>query len=424
MKHLACLGWIIIGFCSAAWAGNKVLNVEQVFDPAIKTVQFYNASVEQSFPMIELNGGDKLRLSFDDIGGGIRNLFYTIEPCNPDWTSNTYLLPSDYMQGFNEVRISSYRLSFNTTQQYTHYESVFPNENLQNIISGNFILKVYEDNDPEKLVLVRRFCVLERLLGVGAFMVRAPMIEDRDAKHKVNFSIGTRTGPRIDNPYTDIVGVVLQNYRWDNAQYTRKPQFVRPETIEYSQDEANVFDAGNEFRRFDIRTLRFKSDRIDLIYADSFNYVKLFCDKGRNFDRYVTLIDMNGSYLVRVQEFTDPAYEADYSWVSFCLPWPEPFAGEDVYVQGRFCDWGYTEQNKLQYDYSSHAYRGKLYLKQGIYDYQYVVKGNNGIDITSTEGNRIETENTYQVLVYHKPSGSNYFKLAAFTAINSQTSYR
>ncbi len=47
-------------------------------------------------------------------------------------------------------------------------------------------------------------------------------------------------------------------------------------------------------------------------------------------------------------------------------------------------------------------YEGSLLLKQGFYNYQYVVTGGSG-DMNQLEGNHGETENQYQVFFYYRP---------------------
>src|ERR1700686_3684359 len=73
----------------------------QVFMPGIKTVELYNTKKEQSFPLIELNTKEQLLLVFDDLSGGSRNFYYTIEHC--DENRNSSKLPStEYLQSLNE----------------------------------------------------------------------------------------------------------------------------------------------------------------------------------------------------------------------------------------------------------------------------------------------------------------------------------
>ena len=57
----------------------------------------------------------------------------------------------------------------------------------------------------------------------------------------------------------------------------------------------------------------------------------------------------------------------------------------------------------MTYNFDNHAYELTLMLKQGYYNYEYVIRKNNQqiADQGYFEGNHYETENDYCILVYH-----------------------
>jgi len=56
----------------------------------------------------------------------------------------------------------------------------------------------------------------------------------------------------------------------------------------------------------------------------------------------------------------------------------------------------------MQYDSAQGLYTSKILLKQGWYDYQYLVKSPQ-VPATYFEGSHFETENFYEIFVYNRP---------------------
>ena len=91
---------------------------------------------------------------------------------------------------------------------------------------------------------------------------------------------------------------------------------------------------------------------------------------------------------------------ANYVDVNFTLSTP-PVKG-DVYVAGAFNYWNLNQENRMHYDTAQNSYVTDILLKQGWYDYQYIVKAP-GIDPYRFEGSHFETENQYEIFVYYRP---------------------
>ena len=60
-------------------------------------------------------------------------------------------------------------------------------------------------------------------------------------------------------------------------------------------------------------------------------------------------------------------------------------------------------------------YQANVLLKQGYYNYQYVLRQPNGkIVLVPSEGNFFQTQNTYQALVYYRGAGDRTDRLVAY----------
>jgi hypothetical protein len=75
----------------------------------------------------------------------------------------------------------------------------------------------------------------------------------------------------------------------------------------------------------------------------------------------------------------------------------------------------------LTYDFETKSYRLELLLKQGYYNYEYVLirDGSRFPDATFMEGSYYEAENDYLVYVYLTTTTGRYDRLIGYQILNS-----
>jgi hypothetical protein len=405
----------------------KVLKYDDVTYAAnIKTILFHETSWEYSAPLINLNNGEQLELSFDDLDGDQKQYSISFIHCNADWTPSD-LRTSEYISGFDELHLLNFSYAMNTFQKYTHYSIVFPmansQQNTQFLKSGNYLLIMYLDGDKSNLVLCRRFMVYDNKVSISHTFRQSMGNGDQYNKQHIDFTINAN-GYDITNPFNDLKVVMVQNNRWDNAVTAIKPTFLNGSQLMFTLDDASTFNGGNEFRYFDMRSLRFLTERVKDIYKDKDlkNHVVLQADESRATKPYLFYNDINGSFLIKNREgLSNNDIEADYVYVEFFLPYMKPESEGNFYVMGKLTDWRMNANSKMTYSDLRNGYEKTLYLKQGYYNYAYVLSNDakKGGDETITEGNFWDTENDYNIYVYHRKFGGQYDQLIGMKKINS-----
>ncbi|MDN5287764.1 MAG: hypothetical protein JWR38_4038 [Mucilaginibacter sp.] len=390
-----------------------------VYNAAIKSVEFYNTKKQGSFPVIVLGSDEKVQLAFDDLRGGSRNYYYTIEHCDSRWNSSN-LSTAEYLQSFSDDRMYNYTYSTGTIQKYTHYELQFPNNNIAPKLSGNYILKVYEDGDQSKLVLTRRLYVLRKRVAVAADVVASPNTQLRQTNQKINFTIDY-TGLPVQNPSTEVRTFIMQNARTATGMLNIQPTYVRGSQLVYNDIAINDFPGRNEFRLFDTRTLKLNSQRVTrIVKADTANNVVLLTDPVRDGQGYLLLYDNNGKFFVLNQDGRDPRTDADYAHVYFSLAANKPESEGAPYIVGQFNDYKLDERSQMSAGEGGKYYINLL-LKQGVYDYEYVWvdRGTQKASDVLMEGSHFETENDYQMLIYYRPPTARWDELVGFSELNT-----
>ena len=410
---------------TARQSNQKTLRYEDhIYENSIRTIQFYRNEDPFSYPMLFLNDPDGfLMLEFDELmvpDESASNFSVDFVHCDANWEKSG-LLPIEYIEGFMYDQIFNWNFSQNTLIPYVHYEYKFPSDpNARITTSGNYLLRVYRDGDQRDVVLTRRFIVADRKVNIDPNLGLSMNVGQRSRLQNIAFDLYPGNLQLID-PYSDLKVKILVNGRWDNHKADFRPQFVNDNKITYDFNSSVEFQGGNEYRRFDIRSMRYYSNQVQEIqHRDSLYYVRLYEDQPRNKSRYSSNQDFNGNFLIDVQEFPNADFSSDYVIVKFILSVSDEMPEGDVYVFGKLSDWQCTPENKMTFNQVNRRYEAELFLKQGMYDYAYVFQpdGDRKKNETLFEGSFNQTENFYTILVYYRSPAGRADQLVGMKHIN------
>lgn len=397
---------ILIALITASFGFSQV---ETEINPAynIKTITLTQNGLN-TIPVYRLT--DNFQLEFDDLFGNEANYYYSFVHCNYDWTPSD-LSRNEYINGFDDIRIQDYTNSFNTLQIYSHYKVAFPNKNTQFKVSGNYMLKV--SNEDREVVFTRKFMLYEPKVTVPIQVRRTRNMTVFNTKHNLDFSVKSTT-LIFQNPLQNIKVMLMQNGQYNRPILNIAPQYTMGNDLIYKYDGETQFWAGNEFLGFDTKEVRSPGNSVSFVDTKGGLYnTHLYANAARKNNPYTYFPDINGNYSVRNLNSTNNAIEADYSWVFFTLSAPSYFGKSDIYVNGLFNNYALSPDNKMDYNVEKAIYEKAIMIKQGYVNYQFVIADKNRkIDSENAiDGNYFQTENNYTILVYYRENGQRFDKI-------------
>jgi len=335
------------------------------------------------------------------------------------WNVSTSISDIDYLNGFNDNLINDYDPSVNTTVDYTHFSLTIPNRDITIKLSGNYVTEIYEEGRPDEVLLTACFSVVDPAVNIGATVSSNTDIDFNRNHQQVSFTI-YHQGLNIRDPRSELFVFTGQNNRLDTERAKIMPTYINPGKIIYEHNKDLIFEAGNEYRRFETSSYRYNGMNVAHVEYNRPGYtMDIVTDKARANRSYSYDQDQNGRYFIRSNETDYPETEADYFMTNFTLDMDYPL-NEDIYINGNFTNDTFSNKYKLEYSPNNKAYHLSLLLKQGLYNYQYLTKNGRTFSSGQIEGNFFETENEYTIYVYYRPTGQRYDSLIGVQTIHSR----
>ena len=410
MKHIPYI-LFLFSLLLNTFTGHTQYIPEKIHQERIRTVQVRKIGDSLAPPVIHLNTAEKVKLCFDELEKEPQNYSYTLIHCDANWAASE-LMKHEYLYSQFEDEIPVRQNSFNTIIPYTHYEVTLPNEYIEPSISGNYTILVFKNHNPSDTVLTARFRISEAEVSVKPTIEHINRMSENKPNQKLNFSIHTGS-THIQNPYNSLKIEILQNGHNRRLIEHVNPASLNGQSLTYQNLDKLLFKGGNEFRSFNTKSKKFAGRNIEQFdFLQNQFHVRLSPDRELGYQQYKKKKEINGQYMIDKELTSKPELEADYMYVYFNLQDPTPdMEGGKVYVSGAFNNWKYGRENEMRYNFEEKAYQTRILLKQGYYDYKYVMVKDGKPDETTYSGNYYQTENQYEIYIYFRDFSNGYDRL-------------
>ncbi len=400
---------LILNNC--ALFGNILGNISP--NANIMSIQFHQQGFDLGYPILSSTKETPLNLSFDLIGEEQTALAYRLIHCNSKWKKSNIPTNEFLENTFNEFYIDDYELSTATKRLYTHYTATISQKQLK--LSGNYIVQVFPQDNPEEIWLQQRFVYVEPIVAISGIAERAK--NKKYATHqRIQFSVKYNKTD-FQNPQTNFTASILQNFRWHSAQRL-KPLFTNNQLLQFNYiDKKGLFSGNYEFPYFETSNITQKTHTINSIEQDENGETHCYISPNKTAsNNYFYLRDMNGNYAIESDNTFEKNTESEYVWTHFTLLSPK--LTQPIFVVGRFNNWELSERYQLFYDEKLVLYHIGLLLKQGVYNYTFVSPNIDGT-IKNLLGNFSETENDYYIFIYYKDDRLQTDRAVGWVRINT-----
>jgi len=379
------------------------LNLIYCQEKNIKSIELFDLKSGKKKLIFDIN--DDIVLSFDHLTNTAQNFYLEIEHNDYKWNKSK-IRKNEFLNGYDNVRIKNYQNSYNTIQEYINYQFNLSNNEFKIKKSGNYNIIV---NDNYGNLIFNEKLIITGKSSTGIIEItRTDNLNYSESSHQLKVIIPCDNCQINSNQY-DYVLVIYKNNDLTNPLVLYKPDYVIAENFIYDN---LIFDAGLEYLNFDNSKILNSSSEIMEVKINKNYETILYTDVLEN--KYSLEDDLNGSFKT-YSNTINPRNESEYSLVHFKLSSKNlninPLKN-DVYIVGDFNRHLISDRFKL--DFEDKYLKKKILLKQGFYNYKYVIN-----DSKNDIKNFWQTENNYTAILYEKDRLDGYFKIISVASKNS-----
>lgn len=402
--------WTLPLLVVALWcAGMTVAAKNIIYSDNIKTLTSVVNNDWLSEPLLVLGTNDVMRVGFDEMSHDYHRYVYRIEHCENDWSTSEDIFESDWLDGFNGLTIDNMQNSINTNVLYTHYSLEFPDSRCSVKMSGNYRMKICDEDNGGEVVAEVRFRVLEPLMAMSMTMTSNTDIDVNKSHQQISVKLDYGS-VNITNPDEELMLVVTQNNRDETARRGVRYNFRNNRGLEWQHNKSLIFPGGNEYHKFEILDVSHPTMGIDNIFWDGGSY-QVYPFACQQSDNYLYDEDANGAFFIRNSDNTEIDYTCEYVFVNYELH--SPYVGP-LSIDGMWTTDADKSRYAMEYDSATQTYSVRIMQKLGYYNYMFTAE--NG-QAAKTEGSYYQTENSYQAYIYYKGTGARTWRLVGFRGL-------
>lgn len=372
------------------------------------------------WPTITLNGADKIYLNFDildDVEDNIPWIQAKIEHVNKNWEPEPIVL-SQFVTGFNIADVGFGTPSSNgLTTLYRHYSMPFPNDQVTPKISGNYIISVFDSNNPDSIIVKVPLLVTDNLADITASVSPVTDISYKGKEQQLDVNVDiSRLSPLImPGDFTLVTGQNFNPLMWRDTTF---PTSLTPGHLFYNHTPTLIYPAGNNFRRMEIINNEVPMMNVDRIrWFDPFYHHFLRLDYPKGNDSYELDLNLNGKYVIREYNSDKPNLDADYCIVHFTLDGSELPPNSEIYIDSDFTGRLFNQDSRLNWNPKENIYYKTFMLKQGAYSYRYYSPDPS----LKLEGDFYQTNNIYPIAFYYRNPGERFDRLGGILLLDGNS---
>lgn len=395
------------GQTSRSTSPNQVVNQfsvqgHYIDSDQIHSLQLHRAGSPGSAPIINMDSPQQLELIFEVLDFDSRQYNVTFTHHNPDW--NRSGLPEEFfIDGVYTHHLDSGRVSRVQRPDYRQFNFRFPNNRLQFTKSGNYMIHVV-DQDTRRPVLSLPFFISENEGSVHSFVEE--MTTPRQNLRVTHRPVSRYTLPDfVEQPIFDLEFYYTQNQFWGRAVRAQELDFSDPAEVQFEIDSRNRFIGDYEFLTLSLTNMSQTNPQIFEAQPDEIPPILYLSDDISGFASARRGMsgrfgrpnnNLNGQYANVVFTF-DPSTDIQ--------------SNQQIYLVGDFNNWTIHSNNRLIRNESLNRWQTNATIKEGVYNYKYVLLERNEIYDLFFDDLFGGTQQEYHAFVYMRDSREFYYRL-------------